>query len=492
MKAIRRWALLGISLAASGLNACGDDDDPGGPGGTDGGSDARSDGRADTSTRPDTRLDTAVDNRDAARPDVVDGLPPEGGAEGGSDAGDGASPVRRGEYLVKTVGACGDCHTPINFLTGQPDNSRFLAGMEGIFQIPGLGPDGGPGVIGSRNLTPDMTTGLGAWTDAQIKKALLDGIDKDGNGLFPIMPYYVLHNMSAADADAIVAYLRTIAPIDNAIAPKNFPFPAAAVSPPVPANRIPDPVIAMTDPNYASAMRGKYLAGNLGACLECHTKHVQTPGAVPLDLDELFGGGEAFDAASIGLPPSFPVRTILSQNITPHATGIQGWTPAEVVRAIKDGIEKDGLPICPPMPSGPTKAFNGITDSDALDIANYILRLPPIDNAVAPVCHDVINGDGGPPRDAGDGSPGDGAAPDGNDGATPDAAPDGNDGATPDAAPDVAPDVAPDSAGDTGTDVAGDGRSGDAIDGATGDGSTSDGSTDGDAADDGSNDANPG
>jgi hypothetical protein len=208
---------------------------------------------------------------------------------------------------------------------------------------------------------------------------------------------------------------------------------------------------------------------------------------VPLDLDALFGGGEAFDAASIGLPPSFPVRTILSQNITPHATGIQGWTAAQVVKAIKDGIEKDGLPICPPMPSGPTKAFSGITDSDALDIANYILRLPPIDNTVAPICHDVINRDGGPPLDAGDASSGDGAAPDGNDGATPDAVPD----VVPDAVPDVAPDVPVDSSGDTGTDVAGDGRSGDANDGATGDGSTSDGSTDGDAAGDGANDVNP-
>jgi hypothetical protein len=489
MKAMRGWVLLGVSLAALGVNACGgDDDSPVVRRGADGGSDAKSDGRADSSTSPDGRADArTADNRDSATTlDASDSRTTDGSP---GDAGDGGSPVQRGEYLVRHVGACGDCHTPINLVTGQPDNSRFLAGMPGTFQVPGLGPDGGPGIMGSKNLTPDMTTGLGAWTDAQIKKAFLDGVDRDGNALFPIMPYYVLHNMSDDDASAIVAYLRTVPPIDSTIPPKNFAYPAAAASPPVPASRIPNPVLPVTDPAYASAMRGKYLAGNFGVCMECHTKHVQTPGAVPLDLDKLFAGGQAFDAASIGLPSSFPVRTIFTENITPHSTGIQGWTAAAVAKAIKDGIEKDGLPLCPPMPSGPNQAFNGITDRDALDIGNYITHLPPIDNTVALVCHDAISGDGGP-RDGGDASTGDAPPPPegGSDSATPDApAPD----ATPDApAPDATPDVAPDNAADTGGDRANDGTGGDATDGAPGDGSDgSDGSTDGDASGDGTGDA---
>jgi hypothetical protein len=480
MKAIRGWALLGVSLTALAVNACGDDDDnPGGTGGADGGSDARQDARPDTSTTTDGRSDTTtVDNRDGTTPtDTSDGGSigeGGGGSDGGEAGSDAGSLVQRGEYLVKNVGACGDCHTPRNLITGQPDNTKFLAGMPGIFRVPGLGPDGGLGIIGSRNLTPDMATGLGAWTDAQIKRAFLDGIDKDGNALFPIMPYYVLHNMSAGDADAIVAYLRTIPAIDSMIPAKNFAFPAMAVSPPVPANRIPDPVIQMTDPNYASAMRGKYLAGNFGVCMECHTKHVQTPGAVPLDLDKLFAGGEPFDAAAIGLPPSFPVRTILTENITPHSTGIQGWTAAAVAKAIKDGIEKDGLPLCPPMPSGMGQAFNGITDNDALDIGNYITRLPPIDNPVGPICHDLIASDGGARPDGGDGAA---PPPDVVDGTAP--PPD----APPVVTPDAPPDATPDNAGDRG---GSDAPAGDGNDGAAGDGSTDD------AAGDGASDANPG
>jgi hypothetical protein len=466
-------------LAVLGIAACGDDDDPGGSDAADAGrADARTDTRADTSPTPDVRADTAAPdtvNRDAVTPgDATDGATTPDAR--GDAVGDGSSPVRRGEYLVKNVGACGDCHTPINFMTGQPDNTRFLAGMPGMFQIPGFGSDGGPGIIGSRNLTSDMTTGLGSWTDIQIKRAMLDGVDKDGKALFPIMPYYVLHNMSDADADAIIAYLRTVPAVTNAIPPKNFDFIAPA--PAVPANRIPDPMIAMTDPEYASAMRGKYLAGNFGVCMECHTEHVNTPGMVPLNLDKLFAGGEAFPSAAIGVPsPPYP-QVIYSLNITPHATGVQGWTAAAVATAIKTGVEKDGMRLCPPMPSGPMAAFSGITDSDARDIGNYITRLPPIANTVPLVCHDYMSRDGGG-ADGGDGSPGDVAVP-------PDTRPD----APPDTTPDVTPDVTPDASGDGSGDTIGgpdapDGAPGDGApgDGATGDGATGDGSTGGDATD---------
>ncbi|MET0594054.1 MAG: c-type cytochrome [Polyangiaceae bacterium] len=470
MKAMRGWALLGASLAAFSVGACGgDDDNPSNP--DAGKSDAATDTRADMSTSNDGRTDTTTtDSRDTGTADNRDGAG-EAGGEGGVDGGDGGSPVQRGEYLVKSIGACGDCHTPRN-LMGQPDTGRFLAGMNGIFQIPGLGPDGGPGVIGTSNLTPDMTTGLGSWTDAQIKNAMLNGIDKDGKPLFPIMPYYVLHNMSDADADAIVAYLRTIPPIANPINPRNFDLPGAA--PPVPADRIPNPTLPTTDPNYASAMRGKYLAGNIGVCMECHTKHVQTPGMVPLELDKLFAGGETFVSAALGLPPQFP-PTITTENITPHATGVQGWTAQAVATVLKMGVNKDGLPICPPMPNGPNGAFAGITDNDARDIGNYIIHLPPIDNLIPQICHNVMTSDGG--TDGGSDSAADGTADTGGDTATP-----------PDATTDTPADNA---APDTGADTGGgsDGSDGSSNDGAS-DGAT-DGATDGsngDAAGDGSND----
>jgi hypothetical protein len=254
-----------------------------------------------------------------------------------------------------------------------------------------------------------MATGLGGWTDDQIKNAFLNGVDNQNQALFPIMPYFVFHNMSEADADAIVAYLRSIPPVANTIPERDFMFPMAAM--PVPATSVPDPTLPPTDPDYASAMRGKYLAGLAGACIECHTTHVQGP--VPLDVTKLFAGGDQFPAAELGLPPTFPA-IIYSENITSDTTGIAGWAASNVATVIKQGVDKNGIPLCPPMPVGPNGAFGGMTDSDALDIGNYIVHLPPIANTISPICHEVLasQADGG--SDAGgDAGAADGAASDG-------------------------------------------------------------------------------
>jgi mono/diheme cytochrome c family protein len=310
---------------------------------------------------------------------------PDSGPPG--DAGDAAaSLVQRGAYLVNAVNACGDCHTP-RTQTGAPDTTKRFAGNAGEFVVPGLGPDGGAGVVGAPNITQDTATGIGSWTDAQIKDAIINGVDNDGKALFPIMPYFVLHNMTSSDADAIVAYLRTLPAVSNPIPERNFDFAQPAM--PIPVADIPDPVVdADATDLAASAARGKYLAGSVGVCMECHTAHVQ--GAVPLDVTKLFGGGDVFPATELGLPaPPFP-SNIISLNITPSSTGIQGWTAAQVVTALKQGLDISGAPLCPPMPFGPNGAFGQLTDTDALDIANYVTHLPPIDNAISPICHQVL------------------------------------------------------------------------------------------------------
>jgi hypothetical protein len=300
---------------------------------------------------------------------------------------------------------------------------------------------------------------------------------RSDQALFPIMPYYVLHNMSDSDADAIVAYLRTILPVANAIPARNFMLPAA--SPPVPLDRIPNPTIAATHADYESAMRGKYLAGNFGMCMECHTKHVQTPGAVPLDLDKLFAGGENFISAAIGLPPSFP-SVITTLNLTPHATGLQGWTAGQVANVLKNGVDKDGLAICPPMPNGPNGAFGGMTDNDARDIGTYLIHLAPIDNAIALACHDVMGRDGGRSDGGPDVTDSGPTPPD----SGPDSGPD-TPAPPPDVALDVARDVLPDATGDGAPDTSGPDAPSDATTDTTGDGATGDGATDGAEAGDG-------
>ena len=129
------------------------------------------------------------------------------------------SEIARGKYLV-TLGSCNDCHTP-GYFFGKPDFSRTLAGSDVGFAIPGAG------VFVGRNLTPDKETGLGAWTDDQIISAFTAGVRPDGRRLAPIMPYAGLSHLTPEDAHAIVAYLRSLPPVKNAVpgpfGPKEIP-----------------------------------------------------------------------------------------------------------------------------------------------------------------------------------------------------------------------------------------------------------------------------
>jgi len=117
--------------------------------------------------------------------------------------------VARGKYLV-TLGGCQDCHTPGHFF-GKPDAAHVLGGSEVGFEIPGLGVFYGP------NLTPDKATGLGGWTDAQIIAAFRTGVRPDGRALAPIMPWRALAVLTDQDAAAIVAFLRSLPPVNNMV-----------------------------------------------------------------------------------------------------------------------------------------------------------------------------------------------------------------------------------------------------------------------------------
>lgn len=341
------WYLTAAAMVA--LLACGDDDDkPTSDAGKDGGS------------KP---ADASMPQKDAGKP----------------DSGMMADPVARGKYLVEHVAACGDCHTPRKD-DGSFDATKTLAGVECLVDADPA--DDTFGCLSSRNLTNDET-GLKNRSDKEIKDMFMKGERPDGKALHPFMPYYVFGNMSDEDADAIVAFLRTVKGVDHMIPPNQAPF----LAPDKPAPTWPVAKIPMPSDDYAdhdAAMRGRYLAGNIGICMECHTPRNDMD--QPL-IDKAFSGGEEFPRDGLGLPPIFPA-IIYSANITPHATGIGDWTVKDIVNAIKKGEDKDqgGAPLCPPMPAGPMGAFGGMTDADATDIAHYLLSIPPVDHMIAEDC----------------------------------------------------------------------------------------------------------
>lgn len=289
--------------------------------------------------------------------------------------------VPRGEYLVKSVAGCGECHTPRDAM-GHLDLTRWLAGVPNRFDlVPG---DDTVGSISTSNLT-SSASGLASWSDAAIKHAILDGVDDLGLPLYPLMPYYVFHNMTSDDADAIVAYLRTVPPIDSVIPGRQaLPVPLDAPANPVPEPAIPHTRLAKDDPNFARAEHGRYLAGQIGFCMDCHS--VWRPSSdQPLELTTLFGGRRAFSAKDWGIPQPSPAL-IFSYNITPHSSGIKGWSADTVAGVLASNNDDEGKALCGPMPGGPMGAFGSLTPGDALDIGYYVTTLPGIDSGDIPEC----------------------------------------------------------------------------------------------------------
>jgi mono/diheme cytochrome c family protein len=235
----------------------------------------------------------------------------------------------------------------------------------------------------------------------------------DPVALNPAMPYYVFHNMDADDADAIVAYLRTIKPVAHSLPPRPMLFNVT-----MPATYLTDAQIPMprTDaPNQASAMHGRYLAAKSGLCIECHTQHNPPGSAEPL-TNKYFQGGEMF--------PLFPGVASTSANLTSDvATGLGNWGVPDILKVLNQGIDKDGKGICPPMPVGPD-GYGGMAYQDQQDVANYIKSLPAATNQVMDMCSTPFpappSGDGGMMMTPVDG----GGTPDS--GATPDASADGS------------------------------------------------------------------
>ena len=115
-----------------------------------------------------------------------------------------ADPVTYGAYLAGPLGHCMECHTLL--IGGQADYRRRLGAGGNTF----FGPWG---TSVSRNITPDRETGIGGWTDAQIRRAITQGISADGSPLRPPMGFSYYARISDADLAALIAYLRSLKPL---------------------------------------------------------------------------------------------------------------------------------------------------------------------------------------------------------------------------------------------------------------------------------------
>jgi len=246
--------------------------------------------------------------------------------------------VQRGEYLVRSVMGCADCHSP-----NSPDGELI-----GISQEVNEGPISG--IFSIPNLTPDMETGLGSWSDAEIARAIREGLDKDGVELV-LMPSANYHIMSDADVAAIVGYLRYLEPVNNPLPPFSINIVGKALQamgilgPRSLGDPITEPVVA---PAPGSAAEGEYLVG-LGGCRDCHQENLNG-GAVPF-------AGEDTPAAS---------------NLTPGGE-LAGWSKESFITAMRTGMTPSGRQMNGAMP---WKVYSRMSDSDLAAIYNYLRGLP--------------------------------------------------------------------------------------------------------------------
>lgn len=255
------------------------------------------------------------------------------------------TPLERGKYLMNTIVACGNCHTPQG--PNGPEPGKELAGGTPIEE--------GFGKAFTANITQDKETGIGKWTDAQIITAIREGRRPDGTIIGPPMPIALYRGLSDADVKAIVVYLRTVKPVSNKVAKSEYKVP-------LPPSYGP-PVKKVAAPSRKDKIKyGAYLAGPVGHCIECHSTPDEK--GIP-DFEKKVGGG--------GLPFHGPWGVSYAANITP--TGIGKRSDAEVKTMITTGVRPDGSRLKPPMG---IVYYKGIRPADLDAIVAYLRTLKPL------------------------------------------------------------------------------------------------------------------
>ena len=268
---------------------------------------------------------------------------------GCSVADDQEALVARGDYLVNGIVACGNCHTPRNA------DTTFITNMDlaGAFQV-----ERSEFTAYAPNITQDRETGIGAWSDDEIILAIREGVRRDGTIIGPPMPISSYRDISDTDVRAIVAYLRTVAPIQNSLPRSvyNIPLPES-YGPSV--GRVPD--VSRDD----SVAYGAYLGITLGHCMECHTPRSKEA----LDISRTGAGGTVFQK------PHGMQLTAVAANITPHPEqGLGGWTDDEMKRVITQAISRDGRQLLPAMPF---YYYKNISEEDLDALIAYLQSIPP-------------------------------------------------------------------------------------------------------------------
>jgi mono/diheme cytochrome c family protein len=259
--------------------------------------------------------------------------------------------VQRGQYIFSLAGGCA-CHTV--------PREVFNAGAR-AFPIPF-------GKVYSTNITQDKETGLGNWTDQQIRDAIVKGIRPDGSNIIPVMPYQAYSGMAEEDLQALIAYLKTLKPVKK-------PTPELQSRAPL-TRSLGIPIYLKVFGRFSKSPaqapksgieRGRYLVEHVSLCGDCHTPRNFI--GVPNRSLYLAGAGAKTSPLGEDIPNITPdqekredIAELLLTGTKPDFDNVQGLM-AEVIQGAPHG-------------------FKDMKREDALAIADYLKSIPSIKNKI--------------------------------------------------------------------------------------------------------------
>jgi len=249
--------------------------------------------------------------------------------------------IERGRYLV-TAADCGACHD-------DPVEHRPFAGGRSI-QTPF-------GVVVAPNITPDLETGIGGFSDAQFDAVVRRGRLPDGRLVYPAMPFPYYTKMSLADVRAIRAYLGTVPAVRHAVVSDQLPFPFSMRA----ILRIWDGLYFNAGelvPNAAKSAewnRGAYLVEGPGHCGACHTPKT------------FLGGDQARDALQ-----GYKIEGWVAPDITnDERAGLGGWSLTDVVDYLRTGHNRFSA-ASGPMAEEVSRSSSQLNAADLAAMAAYL------------------------------------------------------------------------------------------------------------------------
>lgn len=274
--------------------------------------------------------------------------------------------IAHGKYLVYGPAHCAICHG-----AASRDDLETLA--QKIFTLPlsgGLEFNMPGAKIHAKNLTPDKETGIGRYTDAELARMIRYGVRHNNEVMFPFMSF---GNLSDADLQAIISFLRSQPPVKKEIPPNELNFMmkgamAFLVTPYGPKGEIAKTVVQDTTAQY-----GAYLANHVAGCHDCHTNADLMTGKF---IGQPFAGGQK-------TPDIYedPNTWVYTPNLTPDPkTGkIFHWDKDQFIARFK----KTGRTVKNSIM--PWECYTSLTDNDLTAIYHYLKSLPPVYNEVKEV-----------------------------------------------------------------------------------------------------------